>query len=372
MSARPPAAGPRRACATTMTYQLTIEPLGATIDVAPGQTLLDAALRHGIYLPHACGHGLCGTCKVQVLDGTVDHGAANPFALMDIEREEGKTLACCATALDDVVIEADVDDDPDAQIIPLRDVTATVERIAPLTPTIRGIWLRLPQALPFQAGQYVQVHIPGVEGTRAFSIANAPQEVERTGLLELNVRRVPQGVATSWLHEKLQVGDTLRISGPNGRFFVRASARKPLLFMAGGSGLSSPRSMILDLLQRGWDLPITLVYGQRTREELYYHEEFSALAQQHAHVRYVPCLSHEPPESDWSGARGFVHEVAAQVFDGHFAGLQAYLCGPPPMIEACIATLMRGRLFERDIYTERFLTAADAASASRSPLFHRI
>lgn len=356
-----------------MSHQLTIEPLGVTIDVAPGQTLLDAALRQGIYLPHACGHGLCGTCKVQVLAGEVDHGPANPFALMDVERDEGKTLACCATALsDDIVIEADIDEDPDAEVIPLRDDDTVVERVEALTPTIRGIWLRLSQPLQFQAGQYVQVHVPGVGGTRAFSIANSPKEVAETGLLELNVRRVQGGAGTTWLHEQLQPGQTLRISGPNGRFFVRRSAGKPMVFMAGGSGLSSPRSMILDLLEQGWTQPITLVYGQRTRSELYYDAEFRALAQRYPNFHYVPCLSHEPDDSDWDGARGFVHEVAQAHFGGQFTGHQAYLCGPPPMIEACIGVLMKGRLFERDIYTERFLTAADAANASRSPLFHRI
>jgi len=359
--------------ATHMTSQITIEPLGATIDIAEGQTLLDAALRHGIYIPHACGHGLCGTCKVQVLEGEVDHGDANPFALMDVERDEGKTLACCATVLSDsVVIEADVDEDPDAEVIPLRDFDTTIERIESLTPTIRALWLRLPEPLHFQAGQYVQLHLPGVQGTRAFSIANSPQDVAATGLIELNVRRVPNGLGTAWLHEQAQLGQRLRISGPNGRFFVRRSARKPLLFMAGGSGLSSPRAMIHDLLAQGWDLPITLIYGQRTRDELYYHDEFLAMAQRHPNFSYVPCLSNEPPSSDWAGARGFVHEVAKAHFDGKFAGYQAYLCGPPPMIEACIATLMQGRLFERDIFTERFLTAADAASATRSPLFHRL
>ena len=112
-----------------MSYQLTIEPLGATIEVEEGQTVLDAALRQGIYIPHACGHGLCGTCKVQVLDGEVDHGAANPFALMDFERDEGKTLACCCTLQSDATIEADIDEEPDAEIIPVRDFAATVTRI---------------------------------------------------------------------------------------------------------------------------------------------------------------------------------------------------------------------------------------------------
>ena len=94
-----------------MTQTLTIEPLGATIEVEEGQTILDAALRQGIYLPHACGTAR-GTCKVQVSEGEVDHGAANPFALMDFERDEGKTLACCATLQCDVTIEADIEEDP--------------------------------------------------------------------------------------------------------------------------------------------------------------------------------------------------------------------------------------------------------------------
>jgi phenol hydroxylase P5 protein len=129
--------------------------------------------------------------------------------------------------------------------------------------------------------------------------------------------------------------------------------------------------MIVDLLSRGCTLPITLVYGQRLREELYYDAEFRALAAQHANFTYVPALSNEPEGSDWGGARGFVHEAAKAHFDGNFAGRKAYLCGPPPMIEACITTLMQGRLFERDIYTEKFLSAADA-QATRSPLFQRV
>jgi len=126
--------------------------------------------------------------------------------------------------------------------------------------------------------------------------------------------------------------------------------------------------MILDLLAEGFDRPITLVYGQRSREELYYHDDFLAVAERHANFRYVPVLSHEPEASGWTGFRGFVHEAAKAAFDNDFRGHKAYLCGPPLMIEACISTLMQGRLFERDIYTEKFISAADAQQV-RSPLF---
>lgn len=353
-----------------MTYELTIEPLGQTIEVEEGQTLLDASLRAGVYLPHACGHGLCGTCKVQVLDGEIDHGPISSFALMDFEREEGLCLACCATAETDVTIEADIDDEPDAMNLPVRTVMATVSRIEALTPTIKGVWAAIddPEGLPFQAGQYVNVELPAGDGHRPFSFAQSPSNPHE---VELDVRYVPGGAATTWIHQQLAVGDTLRLAGPYGRFHVRSSANMPMLFLAGGSGLSSPRSMILDQLEHGCTLPITLVYGARSREELYYVDEFIELAAKHPNFTYVPAVSHEPEDSDWSGARGFVHEAAAAHFGGDFRGHKAYLCGPPAMIDACITTLMQGRLFERDIYQELFISAADSARA-RSPLFKRI
>jgi len=357
-----------------MSYQLTLEPLGATIEVEDGQTLLDAALRQGVYIPHACGHGLCGTCKVQVSEGEVDHGAANPFALMDMEREDGKTLACCATLLSDAVIEADIEEDPDALIIPVQDFTATVQRIVQLTPTIKAFHLQLDRHIQYQAGQYIQVRIPILDNdtghSRAFSIANAPNANGFAQEIELNVRKIPGGVGTAWLHERLHEGDTLHLTGPYGRFFVRHSAEQPMIFMAGGSGLSSPRAMIQELLARDCKQPITLIYGQRCREELYYDDEFRALSEQYPQFTYLPGLS----DDDGDGgaiAKGFVHEIAKAHFDGNFSGNKAYLCGPPPMVEACISTLMQGRLFERDIYTEKFLSAADA-STLRSPLFKRV
>jgi len=353
-----------------VTFDLTIEPLGQTIVVEEGQTLLDASLRAGIYLPHACGHGLCGTCKVEVLDGEIDHGEASSFALMDYEREEGKCLACVARPESDVVIEADIDEEPDALNLPIRDFTAVVTSIVDLTPTIKGVRARIDRGelLQFQAGQYINVKLPGGDEHRPFSLANPPS---RPGEIDLDIRLVPGGKATTWIHETLAVGDTLRVSGPYGRFFVRKSANAALLFLAGGSGLSSPHSMILDLLDEGFELPMTLVYGARTREELYDVDEFTEIAARHPGFTYVPTLSHEPEESTWAGARGFVHEAAKAHFDGDFRGLKAYLCGPPGMIDACLTTLMQGRLFERDIFMERFLSAADTPNV-RSPLFKRI
>lgn len=357
-----------------MSYQLTFESTGQVLDVEEGQTILDAALRAGIYLPHACCHGLCATCKIEVTDGEVDHGEASNFALMDYEREEGKALACCATLESDVTIDAEIEDEPDALNLPVQDYRGTVSRLESLTPTVKGVWIKLdaPAHMVFQAGQYINLVVPGEAQSRAFSIASAPAA---SGEIELNIRRVPGGAATGWVHDTLKAGDSVRFTGPYGRFFVRQSQHEadqlPYLFLAGGSGLSSPRSMILELLAQGCTRPIALVNGARHQAELYHHGEFVALAAQHASFDYVPVLSNEPPESDWSGARGFVHDAAKAHFANDFRGRKAYLCGPPIMIEACITTLMQGRLFERDIYTEKFISAADA-NQTRSPLFKRV
>ncbi len=351
-------------------YEVRVEPTGDVVEVEEGQTILDASLRQGVWLPFACGHGTCGTCKVQVLEGDVDVGNASPFALMDMEREEGKVLACCAIPESDVVIEADIDVDPDFLGYPIEDFQATVIAIENLSPTIRGVTFELDHPIQFQAGQYINLTLPGVEGARAFSIANKPSE---NATVELHVRQVPGGAATGYIHEALQVGDTLEMSGPYGQFFVRKSASEDLIFIAGGSGLSSPQSMVLDLLEHGDARRVTLFQGARNLAELYNRELFEGLAREHENFTYVPALDSPLEEDDWSGFKGYVHEAAIAHFDGQFAGHKAYLCGPPPMIDAAITALMRGRLFERDIYMERFLTAADGAEGStRSALFKKI
>lgn len=350
-----------------MSYSLTIEPLGRTIEVNDGQTILDAALREGIYLPHACCHGLCATCKVQIVDGEVDHGQASNFALMDYEREEQKCLACCATLQSDVVIEADIDEDPDALNLPIDDFDGVVKRIENLTPTIKGVWIQLDKPMPFQAGQYVNLTVGELE-SRAFSLANVPSSGD---LIELNIKQVPGGQVTGYIHTALKVGEHVKVTGPYGRFFTRKSAQVPLIFMAGGSGLSSPKSMIADLLEQGCELPITLVYGARTRDELYDHDLFVRWTQEYPNFHYVPALSAVDEGDAWDGFRGFVHDAAKAKFDNDFRGHKAYLCGPPLMIESCISTLMQGRLYERDIYTEKFISAADAQQV-RSPLFKHL
>lgn len=351
-------------------YELTIEPTGDVIEVEEGQTLLDAILRNGLHIPYQCGHGLCSTCKVTVLEGEYENGEASPFALMDFERDEGVALACCATPRSDMVIEAEMEIDEDARRIPVRDFSGTVERLVDLTPDIKGVFLRLSDEIDFQAGQYINLTIPTVDGPRAFSIATPESSKD---LVELHIRKVPGGKGTTYVHEQLKEGDKLTFSGPFGRFFIKESRNMPILLIAGGSGLSSPRSMALDLLEKGYDQPIHLFHGARAVKDLYYADDFRRMEQEYANFSYTPALSQLDDGDDWNGETGFVHEALDRAFPDGFKGWTAYLCGPPPMIEASIRTLMKGRLFEKDIYTESFLTAADAETAAKSSkVFKRI
>lgn len=348
-------------------YTLTIDSIGEDLELEEGQTILDAILRAGLYVPYQCGHGLCSTCKVKILDGEVDHGDSSPFALMDFERDDGVALACCATAQSDLVIEADIEEDDDAQSYPVRDYSARVVEVSSLTPRIKLIRMEVSGNLEFQAGQYINLIVPGCDRPRAFSIGNAPQD---GGYVDLHVSLVEGGEATTHLHTHLNADDRLEFAGPMGRFFVRESEQRPLIFVAGGSGLSSPKSMVEDLLARGYSQPIFLFHGARHRCELYYQELFEQLSDEHAHFTYVPVVSDPLPDEGWAGETGFVHEAVTRVFDGKFEGYSAYLCGPPVMIDAAITTLMRGRCFEKHIFTEKFITEADAESAGkRSPLF---
>jgi phenol hydroxylase P5 protein len=353
-----------------MSYEVTIEPLGETIEVEEDQTILDAALRAGIWLPHACCHGLCATCKVDVVDGEVEQGDASPFALMDFERDEGKCLACCATPTSDLVIEADIEEDADAEVHPVEDYAGVVVAIEALTPTAKSVIVELDRELKFQAGQYVNLHLPEIGQTRAFSLANSPSEKRR---VELQIRHIPGGEATSFVHQQLKVGDKVDITGPYGRFFVRRSADADALFLACGTGISSPKSMILDLLEQGDDRNIKLFHGARNQTELYDRDLFEQLAADFKNFRYTPVLSQPNGDQTWEGAVGYVQDVAQSHLENDFRGHQAYLCGSPNMIDSAITVLMQGRLFERDIYFEKFISAADAAQQSqRSPLFKSI
>lgn len=364
----------------TQTWTITVEPLGRTVVCREDQSILDACLRAGVWLPHSCTHGTCATCKCDTLDGDVDHGDASSFALMDFERDEGKLLTCCAKPRSDVTIEADLDIDEDIEMHPVSDFTGTlVEKSVIATDTVRLV-VELDREIAFNAGQYMKFTVPATDEheavDRTWSIASPPSEARR---LEFHVRLVPGGRGTDgWVFKTLDVGERIPMSGPYGRFVLHTGEDNHTIMVAGGTGLAPIKAMLRHGLENGeYDGDMTLYQGGRTRAWLYDVDYFTALADDYDQFTYRPCLSEETAEQvaadgddpDRYGY-GMVTDVIAEDH-ASLSGCKGYLCGPPMMVEAAMKTLMGKRLFPRDIYREEFFNEGDKSGGVNSPLIKR-
>ena len=350
------------------TYTITVEPLGREVNCDSDQTILEACLRAGVWLPHSCTHGTCATCKVDVVDGDVDHGAASAFALMDFERDEGKTLTCCARPTSDVTIEADIDVPEELQVHPVEDYVGTIVSLDDIATGTKRLVVRLDRPMGFNAGQYMRFRIPGHEGIdRTWSIASSPTSPQE---LEFQISNVPGGIGTEgWLFSTAKVGDEVQLSGPYGRFVLRTWEDKPVVMLAAGTGLAPLASMVRHALTDGqYEGHITLYAGARTPDELYDVEVFRELEEEFGdQFSYHPCVS-------GCEAEGFRHGRVNEVMESDFdrlGGYQGYICGSPAMVESSLKSLMGKRLFPRDIFHEDFFNESDKAAGVGSPLIKR-
>ncbi len=363
-------------------FVITIEPIGRQVVCRDDQSILDACLRAGVWLPHSCTHGTCATCKCDIVEGEVDHGDASSFALMDFERGEGKLLTCCATPREDVTIEVDIDVDDSLEMYPVEDYVGTlVDRTEIAKDTVRLV-VELDRDVAFNAGQYMKFTVPSApDGSlgavdRTWSIASPPSEPRR---LEFHVRLVPGGRGTAgWVFKDLTVGDQFPMSGPYGRFVLHTYEDNHTIMVAGGTGLAPIKAMLRHGLENGeYEGEMTLYQGGRSREWLYDVDFFRALAAEYPQFTYRPCLSEETADQVAAAGEdpadygfGMVTDVIAQDH-ATLSGCKGYLCGPPLMVEAALKTLMSKRLFPRDIYREEFFNEGDKSGGVNSPLIKR-
>jgi propane monooxygenase reductase subunit len=339
------------------THTVRFEPVGIEIEADEDETVLNAAFRQGIMLMHGCKEGQCSACKSFLLDGEVDLDKYSTFALPDFEEAEGWTLLCRAHAYSDLEVElVNYDEEILRGGSPLRTVSTTVTAVAPLTPDIRLLRLKVRDDEPFvfKPGQYVDIRIPGeADEHRSFSMANTTSVPDE---LEFMIKLYPGGRFSGLLQdEHVSVGDVLDVTGPYGVFTLRSSSPRRLVFIGGGAGMAPILCLLRSMAELGVERPATYYYGARTSTDLFHLAELEELGRRLPAFTFVPALS-EPGNGDgWTGETGLITDVVER-HEEDLAEVDAYLCGPPPMVDAAIALLEAKGVPEEHIYFDKFTT----------------
>jgi CDP-4-dehydro-6-deoxyglucose reductase len=343
-----------------MAYQVTIRPSNHRFSVEPGETILDAALKHGFVLPYGCRDGACGACKGTIVEGEVDYGRYQATALTPAEKAAGRALFCAAQPRSDLVIESR--EVGELRDIPVKTLPVRVERMDKLAPDVMAISLKLPatERMQFLAGQYVDILLKDGR-RRSFSMANAPHD---DAFLQIHVRRFAGGHFTEHVFSTMKLRDILRLQGPLGSFFLREASTQPIVFLASGTGFAPIKAIIEHALYIGIRRPMTLYWGGRVRADLYMAELAEQWSREHDNFNFIPVLSDSPESEQWTGRTGFVH-LAVMEDCPSLEAHQVYACGAPVMVEAAHRdfTQLRG-LPDEEFFSDAFTFAADTRSAA--------
>ena len=339
-----------------MTHHIKLSPSGQTVVCEDGQTVLEALERSGYALPNNCRAGACGECKVKVLSGEFDQGFVLDMALSQDERAQGFGLMCMAKPLSgELEIEWGTED-AKPQLFPVREAqyAVLVDRI-PRTPRITEFVLRpLGESMRFWPGQYVQLgdSSKGIP-VRSYSLASAPRP---DGEVRLQVTRVegdnqtPAGRTSRWLHDEVQLGQTLRFSGPHGTFIGDPSVDTPVLCLAAGSGLAPILSLAEAALRRGYKQPVTLMFSAREAADLYDLGLMRYWEARYPNFRYLPTLTRAQQE-------GMAHGRIPEILGQHFPDLSqhsVFAAGTTEFVDACVAAAKALGAKEPLIHTEGF------------------
>jgi propane monooxygenase reductase subunit len=295
-----------------------------------------------------------------VLEGDdIELDRYSTFALPDFEKDEGYTLLCRAHAYEDLTIELlNYDEDMIRSGLPITQAVAEVVSKDPVTHDMRHLVLKLiePVDVKFFPGQYMDIEVPGAGATRSFSMANT--SAARSGQLEFVIKVYPDGLFSHFLDTTLQVGDRLNLSGPYGMFTLREGDDADLIFVGGGAGMAPILSLLRSMAERGITRKATFYYGARSRRDLCFEAEIAKLQEQLPGLTFVPALSEPQPDDDWQGETGLVTDVVARR-ESSLARADAYVCGPPPMVEAALVTLPRLGVREDHIFYDKFTTTGE-------------
>jgi propane monooxygenase reductase subunit len=341
-------------------HLVRFEPVGIEIEVDEDQTILRAAAEQGIMLMHGCKEGQCASCKSFILEGDdVDHDRYSTFALPDYEKEEGFTLLCRAHAYEDLTIELlNYDEEMIHSGLPIQEAVVEVVSNENVTHDMRHLIVRLiePTSIKFFPGQYVDFVVPGTEESRSFSMANTSSL--ESGQLEFVIKVYPDGLFSRFLDTEVKVGDRLDVTGPFGVFTLRDAPGSDLVFVGGGAGMAPILALLRTMADRGIDRKATFYYGARRKRDLCFEDELRKLENTLPAFRYVPALSEPDENDDWDGEVGLITDVLRRA-EQNLARTDAYVCGPPPMVEAALELLPVLGVADKRIFYDKFTTTGE-------------
>lgn len=315
------------------------------IETRPNETVADASYRVGINIPLDCRDGACGTCKVFIEAGDFDAGSYIEDALTDDEAAEGYGLACQMKAKTDLVLRIAASSD----VCKTRGASYKAElgSVDRLSDTTLGFTLKVDATAPlhFLPGQYVNVLVPGTDQKRSYSFSSPPGADEVSFL----IRDIPRGAMSTFLRERAQPGMAMEFTGPSGSFYLR-DIKRPLLFLAGGTGLAPFLSMLGRIEQTGSTQPIHMVYGVTNDADLVEVGRLEDYARRLPGFSFSCCVAAE--ESSYP-QKGYVTRYIepAHLNDGD---VDVYLCGPPPMVDAVRHHLTERSVSPANFYFEKF------------------
>ncbi|WP_315920620.1 2Fe-2S iron-sulfur cluster-binding protein [Mesorhizobium sp. SP-1A] len=307
-----------------MTHKVSIRQLDCTIDVRPGQSILDAALKAGVDYPYACRSGTCSACKTQVLSGEVELRTYDVSALSDAERKAGLILACRACPTSDCEVDL-VEEDP--AMPPQRKADCAITYIERVTHDVVIVRAVPDGGMPVQffAGQFAVLGLPGYPA-REYSFANRPGSLE----LEFHIRSRIGGQVSTHFYERSRRGDRFSLNGPFGNAYLRKEHPGPITLVAGGTGLAPAKSILHEALAMQAVRPIDLYFSVRWLKDLYFDDQFRELAAKKSQFRFHPIVTDEP---DTPYPRDIFAVMAEQIKD--FKATKVYTCGPPALVRAC-------------------------------------
>jgi len=342
--------------------RLTLLPSQQVLAVEDHETILDAALRAGLNLPHSCKGGHCASCRARLISGAVRYPAGRPLGITEQEEQDGYTLLCQAHAASAELSVEIREIRPPVPEDRIQSLPCRIERMQALAPGVMAVFLRLPatEVFNFVAGQYLDVMLPQ-NRRRSFSIANAPHEGQ---MIELHIRRVSGGEFTQQLFSGMQEKTLLRIEGPLGQFWFREESPRPALMIGGGTGYAPLRAMLRHLLERGDRRPLHLYWGAQTRADLYEDEMLRDLTRRFPTLSYTPVLSNPHALDDWQGRTGWVHAAAVEDHP-QLASYDVYASGPPIMVESVRHQFIENGLPPEQLFFDSFDFAPDTTEKLR-------